>query len=232
MPCLRIEIDGIPIDIVRKPIKNMHLRIYPPDGRVCVSVPLRLSLTHIYKKIETKCAWLHAQRAKLQARPAAIEPTLQTGEQHYFLGYPYTLVLNEVEGAAEVYLEGDRLQLCTSPNSTIEQKQHILKKWHQTQMQLIVPTLIEKWQPLMGVTVTAWGSKTMKTRWGSCNVSTHCIWLNLILITKPEKCLEYVLVHEMIHLLEASHNQRFHRLMDNFMPDWRIHKIALNSTTG
>ena len=232
MPCLHIEIDGIPIEILRKPIKNMHLRIYPPDGRVCVSAPLRLSLTHIYKQIETKRAWLHTQRAKLQALPAPIEPQLQNGECHYFLGQPYTLSLDEYQGVACVQLQGNQLQLCASPNSTPQQKLGILKKWHQTQMQLLIPALIEKWQPLMGVTVAAWGSKTMKTRWGSCNVRTHRIWLNLILITKPEKCLEYVLIHEMVHLLEASHNQRFHQLMDNFMPDWRVHKIALNSPTG
>ncbi len=228
MDSLHIEIDGISIEVLRKPIKNMHLRIYPPDGRVRLSAPLKLSLKHIYQQIEAKREWLHTQRARVQALPPTLPPLLQNGEQHYFLGEPYTLALIEHQSSFKVNLCKNVLQLSTKRDSTLHQKQAILKQWHQTQIQSLVPALIQKWQPIMNVNVTAWGAKIMKTRWGSCNVRTRRIWLNLLLIKKPIQCLEYVLVHEMVHLLEASHNKRFHQLMDQFMPEWRIHKETLN----
>lgn len=229
MTAHHIEMDGIPIEILRKPIKNIHLRIYPPDGRVRVSAPLKVSLHHIYQQIEAKREWLHTQRARLQACPTVQEPLFQNGEQHYFLGQAYTLTLHEHPGETEVTLRGNLLQLSSKPNGSTQQKQMILKQWYQTQMQSLVPGLINKWQPIMGVHVATWGTKTMKTRWGSCNIRTHRIWLNLLLIKKPIQCLEYVLVHEMVHLLEASHNKRFHQLMDHFMPEWRIHQKTLTN---
>ncbi len=223
----QIEIDGIPIEIVRKPIKNMHLRIYPPDGRVRVSAPLRLSIRHIRQQLEAKREWLHAQRARLQALPIVTEPIMQTGECHYFLGAPYTLTVIESLAPRTVALSDNAIHLLTMPNTSTLEKQASLKKWYQTQMQSLVPPLIKKWQPIMDVNVNDWGIKTMKTRWGSCNTLTRRIWLNLHLIKKPIACLEYVLIHEMIHLLEASHNARFYQLMDKFMPEWRTHQKAL-----
>ncbi len=223
-----IEIDGIPIKIIRKPIKNMHLRIYPPDGRIQISAPLRLPIKHIYQQVEAKREWLHTQRARLQALPSQSEPTLQTGERHYFLGQAYTLTLLEAP-SPQILLKDNALLLSAKPNATLLEKQVLLKKWYQTQMQSLVPELIKKWQPIIGVNVAEWGTKIMKTRWGSCNIRTHRIWLNLTLMKKPLICLEYVLVHEMVHLLEASHNARFYQLMDKFMPEWRCHQKSLTS---
>lgn len=228
----QIEIDGISINIIRKPIKNMHLRIYPPDGRVQISAPLRLPIKHIYKQVEAKLDWLHAQRARLQALPLPSEPTMQTGEHHYFLGHAYVLTLLETSSPTQVMLKDNQLLLSTKPNTSVLEKQTHLKKWYLTQMQTVVPELIQKWQPIIGVSVADWGAKTMKTRWGSCNIRTRRIWLNLVLIKKPILCLEYVLVHEMVHLLEASHNARFYALMDTFMPEWRCHQTALYLPTN
>ena len=222
-----IEIDGIPIEILRKPIKNMHLRIYPPDGRVRVSAPLRLSLQHIRNQLEAKREWLHTQRARVQALPVISAPTMQAGENHYYLGQSYTLSLLENTSRTKVILKDNLLLLSAKPNSTTVEKQTSLNKWYLTQMQSLVPDLIAKWQPIIEVSVAAWGIKTMKTRWGSCNTRARRIWLNLVLIKKPIICLEYVLVHEMVHLLEASHNARFYQLMDKFMPEWRTHQKAL-----
>ena len=227
MTKLQIEIDGITIDILRKPIKNMHLRIYPPDGQVRVSAPLRLSLQHIRDQLESKREWLHTQRARLQALPVKSEPTMQTGESHYFLGQAYPLTVVDHPAPPKIVLKDNILLLSARPLSTSIEKQLVLKQWYKTQMQSLVPSLIEKWQPLMDVTVEAWGAKTMKTRWGSCNTRTRHIWLNLVLIQKPIICLEYVLIHEMIHLIEASHNTRFYQLMDKFMPEWRIYQKEL-----
>ena len=224
-----IEIDGIVIEILRKPIKNMHLRIYPPDGLVRVSAPLRLSLQHIREQLESKRKWLHAQRARLQAQPVITEPLMQTGESHYFLGHAYTLRVSNGAAPTKISLKDNELLLSAAQNSTAMERKALLKQWYRSQMQSLVPDLITKWQPLMGVSVAAWGAKTMKSRWGSCNTRARRIWLNLVLMQKPIICLEYVLIHEMVHLLEASHNARFYQLMDRFMPEWRTHQKALYS---
>lgn len=223
-----IEIDGITIDIVRKSIKNMHLRIYPPDGRVCVSAPLRMSNQQVCQQLTLKLAWIHKQRARLQNQPSLHEPTLQTGEYHYFLGQRYALNVIENSPKAHVIQSDTLLSLHAKPNATILEKENLLNAWYRSNMQKIVPDLITKWQPVIGVQVASWGCKIMKTRWGSCNTRTHRIWLNLALIKKPIGCLESVLVHEMVHLLEASHNARFYQLMDAFMPHWRVHQQALS----
>jgi predicted metal-dependent hydrolase len=222
-----IEIDGISIEILRKPIKNMHVRIYPPDGRVQISAPMRLNINYIYKQVEAKLTWLHTQRAKLQSQPVLSELTMHTGESHFFLGQAYTLIVHETQNPKQVILKDNELLLSTKPNATLAEKEAILKRWYQTQMHNLVPDLIKKWQPIIDVSVADWGVKTMKTRWGSCNVRMRRIWLNLVLIKKPILCLEYVLVHELVHLLEASHNTRFYQLMDKFMPEWRTHQKAL-----
>jgi predicted metal-dependent hydrolase len=223
----QIEMDGITIEILRKPIKNMHLRIYPPDGQVRVSAPLQLSLQHIQAQLESKREWLHTQRARLQALPVISEPTMQTGEPHFFLGQAYPLSVIEHSAPPQIILKDNVLLLSARAHSTSVEKHSMLKLWYKKQMQSLVPSLIEKWQPLMGVTVEGWGTKAMKTRWGSCNTHTRHIWLNLVLIQKPIACLEYVLIHEMVHLLEASHNTRFYYFMDKFLPEWRAHQKEL-----
>ena len=223
----QIEIDGITIEIHRKAIKNMHLRIYPPDGRVQVSAPLRLSLKHIRNLLIEKRDWLHAQRTRLQSLPVVAAPTLSTGEQHYFLGQTYPLTLINNQGPPSVTFINNVLILNSKKDATPIEKMALLKRWYQLQMYSLIPDLIKKWQPIMGVSVADWGVKSMKTRWGSCNTRARRIWLNLVLIEKPILCLEYVLVHEMVHLLEASHNARFYQLMDRFMPEWRIHQKVL-----
>jgi len=224
-----IEIDGIPIEILRKPIKNMHLRIYPPDGLVCVSAPLKLSLQYIHRQLEAKSEWIHKQRSKIKALPVKSIPVLETGESHFFLGLPYTLTIINEEIDKKITLKDNLLLLHTKPNETTINKKAILNHWYLTQMKALLPSLINKWQPIIGVKVNSFGIKAMKTRWGSCNTRTHKIWLNLVLIEKPISCLEYVLVHEMVHLHEASHNARFYQLMDKFMPEWRSYKNILRS---
>ncbi len=229
MANLQIEIDGITIEILRKPIKNMNLRIYPPDGLVRVSAPLKLSLQQIRHQLEAKREWLHTQRARLQAQPVISAPLMQNGESHYFLGKAYTLNVVESSKPAQLKLKDNILLLSAKLHTTEVTKLACLKRWYQVQMQALIPHLIDKWEPVIGVTVKTWGIKTMKTRWGSCNTRAHRIWLNLSLIQKPIVCLEYVLVHEMVHLLEASHNARFYQLMDQFMPQWRTHQQLLTA---
>lgn len=227
-----IEIDGIPIEIIRKPIKNLHVRIYPPDGAVRVTAPLRLSLEHIQQQLHNKRTWLHRQRMRLKALPLTTEPSMHSGELHYFLGQPYPLSVVENTNRNHIVFDEHQFLLHTKLHATLDEKLNSLKKWYQAQMEQIVPPLIDQWQPLLGVNVLEWGTKSMKTRWGSCNIQKQRIWLNLVLIKKPLGCLEYVLVHEMVHLLEPSHNARFHQLMDRFLPDWRIQQKALYLTSN
>ena len=224
---LQIELDGIIIQIIRKPIKHMHLRIYPPEGDVRVSAPLRLSMNHIRTQIEEKRDWIHTQRAKLRKQPLKSQQVLQTGETHFFLGQAYDLLIDHSLESTSPYIRDNQLIFSAKPDASFLDKQLILKRWHQQEMRRLVPDLIEKWQQVIGVTSSSWGARTMKTRWGSCNIRTRKISLNLILIQKSIACLEYVIVHELVHLLEASHNARFHQLMDRFMPDWKSHKQLL-----
>lgn len=225
-----IEIDGIRIEIIRKPIKNMHVRIYPPDGAVRVTAPLRLSLQNIQQQLHRKRDWLHHHRTRLQALPTPTEPCMQSGEIHYFLGQGYPLTVIENTNQNRIVFNDNHFLLHTKLHATVDEKLNSLKKWYQAQMQQVVPPLIHQWQPLLGVNVLEWGTKSMKTRWGSCNIKKQRIWLNLVLIKKPLSCLEYVLVHEMVHLLEPSHNARFHQLMDRFLPHWRTQQKTLYLT--
>jgi predicted metal-dependent hydrolase len=227
MPIYHIELDGISIEISHKRIKNMHLRVYPPAGLVRVSAPLHLSRQDIIRQLEEKKEWIRTQQARLKARPAPAEITMQTGETHYFMGQPYPLQVIEQENSQHVLLCDEVLRLSTKPKATVIEKEKLLNAWYQAQMHSLIPGLLQKWQPILCVDVREWGTKTMKTRWGSCNTRARRIWLNLNLIKKTILCLEYVLVHEMVHLLEASHNARFYQLMDRFMPDWRTHQKSL-----
>lgn len=222
-----IELNGIPIEILRKPIKNMNLRIYPPDGLVKVSAPLRYSERLIRQTLEKKSAWIQEQRDHIRSRPAALESILQTGTTVPFMGKNYLLILEEHHGPNQIQIKDELIYCYIQPNSSPIERHALLDAWYKRQMQSLLPDLIQYWETIVGVKITAWGIKKMKTRWGSCNTRVARIWLNLNLIKKPQICLEYVLVHELVHLLEPSHNKRFHGLMSQFMPQWREYQHLL-----
>lgn len=228
MTTYHLDLDGIVIEVQRKRVKNITLRIYPPDGQVRMSVPLRLSMRQIRSQIEIKREWIQQQQQRIQALPIHKEPSMQTGECHDFLGQSYILNITETTTRPRVELHGNILNMTIKPQATDLEKRTLLETWYRAQMTAMLPDLIKKWQAIIGVEVAQWGIKAMKTRWGSCNTRAHRIWLNLALIKKPISSLESVIVHELVHLLEASHNARFYALMDQFMPDWRIAKQALN----
>ncbi|KTC87294.1 M48 family metallopeptidase [Legionella drozanskii] len=222
-----LEFDGLTIEVLRKPIKNIHLRIYPPDGQIKVSAPLRLHLDLIRHQIEAKREWIHAQRTKLRARSYSPPLAFETGEPHDFLGKTYSLIVHEAKHSPMVLIQQDSILCYTRTNARAEDRKILLENWYRQQMKALLPELFRKWEGIIGVTASSWGIKSMKTRWGSCNTTKRRIWLNLNLITKPLPCLEYVLVHELVHLLEASHNKRFHAFMDQFLPQWRDLKNQL-----
>ena len=223
-----VTIGDICIEIIRKPIKNMYLRINASTGAVTVTAPLKLSLKTIQNHLQSKLTWIINAREKAIARkpvfPALIK--MESGEKHPFLGKEYTLSMHTNAPSQRIVIQDDILFFYLKANARNEPLFY-LQAWYKQQMLALLPGLIQKWEPIIGVRVHAFGVKTMKTRWGSCNVIAHRIWLNLKLIQKPLICLEYVLVHEMVHLLEANHSKRFYSLMTQFMPEWKEHQKRL-----
>ena len=226
-----IELDDITIGVLRKPIKNMYLRINSSTGEVTVTAPLRLPISTIQTQLQSKRAWIKKARERVKLRRVSSDVTMMHGEVHYFMGTPYVLVVEPCRSSMDIVIEKGQLYGFVE-SQTIDERKKCLQTWYKQQMQALIPELIQKWEPIIGVSVYAWGIKKMKTRWGSCNVVAHRIWLNLSLIQRPKICLEYVLVHEMVHLLEANHSPRFHALMTRFMPQWREYKKQLDGSAG
>ncbi len=219
----RIVISGLTVEVVRKAIKNLHLGVYPPHGRVRVAVPLAVNDDAVRLAVIGKLGWIKQQRAKFEAQPRQSQREMVSGESHYFLGQRYRLRVIEHQGAGRVVLrKKTMIDLYVRPDTGAGQREAVLQHWYREQLKAQIPLLLEKWQPLLGVQVADWGIKRMKTKWGSCNANARRIWLNLELAKKPVQCLEYILVHELMHLLERHHNDRFMALMDKHMPAWRL----------
>lgn len=219
---------GIQYELIRKPIKNMHLRIYPPDGRVRVTAPLRLSFRAIDDFISLKQEWIFAHRARLQQIPGDTAPAFLTGETHWYLGEAYTLQLLQASGKPGCFIQEKNLYLSIQPGFSSTKKENLLKKWYHQELTKTLEEIIPLWESLIGVNVKGFRIRSMKSRWGSCNPVTQQICLNLSLIKKPLACLEYVVVHELVHLLEASHNARFYKFMQLFLPDWKTRHQQLH----
>lgn len=232
-----IKIDDLSVEIIRKRIKNMYLRVYPPHGDIKISAPLKMPLDKIQHYVHSKQQWIRTTQTRYTSHSKPKPLTMQTGEFHYFLGKPYQLILHTTtQSKTKIILEtiienniAGYLHLFIPSDSTEEQKKSILTAWYKQQMQQRLSALIKKWEAIIGVQVSECKIRQMKTRWGSCNINAHRIWLNLNLIQKSLPCLESVLVHEMTHLHEPSHNKRFYTLMDTFMPQWRQYKYELKS---
>ncbi len=225
---MKLRLNDLDIEVVQKKIKNVHLSVYPPHGRVRVSAPESMALDTIRVFVISKLAWIKKQQKKLHAQAREAPREFITRESHYFNGERYLLNVIETKGAAWVKQQHSTLDLYVRPGASRERKSAILDGWYREQLKQKLPPLIAKWEDKMGVKVNEFGIKKMKTRWGTCNTKAHRIWLNLELAKKPAECLEYVVVHEMVHLLEPSHNNRFVALMDRFMPKWKSHKDELN----
>jgi predicted metal-dependent hydrolase len=224
-----IEVSGIPVEIVRKDIKNLHLGVYPPNGRVRVAVPLRVDDEAVRLAVVSRLGWIRKQQQRFEEQVRQSAREMVTGESHYYQGKRYRLNIVEHDGPPAVSLPNNTtLELRVRPGTDRDKREALLQRWYRECLREHIPPLIAKWEPEIGVTVAEWRIKKMKTRWGTCNIDARRIWLNLELAKKPSACLEYVLVHEMVHLLERRHNDRFRELMDTFMPQWRLHREELN----
>lgn len=221
-----LELEELSILLVRKPIKNMHLRVYPPDGRVQISAPLHVNIDYIRQLIVSKRKWIDTQRQKMSLHHVPQSQSYDAGSKHLIQGQLYTLVFHQ-DQQEKIRLDDHNLQVYLPTNLSTHTCQQLLTNWYRQQLQSQLQILLAKWQPIIGVNSSDIVIKAMKTRWGSCNIRSKRITMNLTLIHKSPICLEYVLVHELIHLLEASHNQRFYKLMDQFLPNWRSYKQEL-----
>jgi len=225
----KMTVSGIEVQVLRKAIKNLHLGVYPPHGHVRVAVPEHISDENVRLAVVSKLSWIKKQQRVFQDQPRQTERAFISGECHYFLGKRYRLELIERIGKPEIKLmKSGRLKMFVRPSSSIERKEKLLNAWYRDELKKIIPELLKKWQPIVGKQVDEWGIKKMKTKWGSCNIEQHRIWLNLELAKKPPECLEYILVHELVHLLERQHNDSFKAYMDRLLPQWRHCRDILN----
>ena len=224
-----MEVGGIAVEVLRKNIKNLHLGVYPPDGRVRVSAPRHFDDAAVRLAIITRLDWIRRHQAALRRQSRQSQREFVTGESHYFAGRRYRLDVIERDGAPEVRLRNNQtLELRVRPGTERSKREAVLHGWYRQQLRAQLPALVAQWEPVVGVSVNEVRIKRMKTRWGSCNIKAKRVWLNLELAKKPAACLDYVLVHELVHLLERRHNRRFRELMDRFMPQWRLHRDELN----
>lgn len=225
-----MTVSGLRVAVVRKPIKNLHLGVYPPDGRIRVAAPLAVSDAAVRVAIIGKLRWIKRQRASFEQQDRESRREMVSGESHYYRGRRYRLQVVETDGLPRVELNGHHtLVLHVRPGWTAEDRERLLQRWYRERLRELVPGLLDKWQDALDVTVRAWGIKRMKTKWGSCNAKARRIWLNLELIKKPPACLEYVLVHELVHFLASNHDERFLGLMDRHLPTWRRRRTELNA---
>lgn len=223
-----LTVAGIGVDVVYKDIKNLHIGVYPPIGRVRVAAPRRLDDDQIRLALVQRLPWIKRQRERLQAAERQSRREMVMGETHYAWGSPYRLKVVRRAGRAHVELDGDRLVLYASEKTSSEERRALLDRWYRERLREAIPVIVGRWEPKIGVEVSRWTIRRMKTKWGSCNPGAGHIWFNLELAKKHPASLEYIAVHEMAHLLERGHGKRFTALMDAHMPDWRARRDQLN----
>lgn len=217
------------IDVVRKDIKNMHLAVYPPTGRVRIAAPLRINDEAVRLFAISKISWIRKNQRNFVAQDRQTPRQYKERESHYFQGKRYLLRIIEQDSPPKVIFKTKTyIDLYVRPNTAIEQRQAIINEWYRAELKKLIQPIVDKWQSRIGVTVDDWQVKQMKTKWGTCNIEKKRIWINLELAKKPVNCLEYIVVHEMIHLLERHHNDRFLALMESFLPQWKFYKEELN----
>ena len=224
----QFNLGGIVVDVVFKDIKNIHLSVYPPAGRVRISAPSRMSLGTIRVFAISKLGWIKQQQMKLKEQERETPREYLDRESHYVWGKRYLLKVIESDESPSVELKHSRIILKVRPITSDEKKQSIVEEWYREQIKEAVPFLLAKWEPLIGVKVERFFVQRMKTKWGSCNHDKRRVRLNTDLAKKPRECLEYIVVHEMVHLLEPIHSARFVALMDSFMPKWQFYRDQLN----
>lgn len=227
-----LEISDIKIEVISKNIKNINLSVHPPNGRVRLSVPKSMSDESIRQFAMSKLSWIKKQKKRFESQDIETAKAFKSGEDHYFFGKRYILNIIETKSKQKAEIEDDKyINLYIKKDSTLEKREKIMDEWYRAELKNEIPKIINKWEDVMNVSVNECNVKKMKTRWGTCNVVAKRIWINLELAKKNPRCLEYIVVHEMAHLLERSHNYKFKAYMDKFLPNWRSLKNEINGLT-
>ena len=224
----QLKLGNIDIEVEQKDIKNIHLSVYPPKGRVRIAAPSKMDMDSIRVFAISKLQWIKDQKETLLNQDREPKREFLTNESHYFLGKRFLLKIHELNSAPKVEIDHKYIHLYIRPNTSMDKKQVIIDEWYREELKKLTPKLIQKWEKKIGVKSNDFGIKKMRTKWGTCNTEAKRIWLNLELGKKPKGCIEFIVVHELVHLLERSHNQRFVKFMDEFMPKWRFHRDELN----
>lgn len=217
-----IVIADIAVEVWRKPVKNINLAVYAPDGRVRISVPRRTSDKSVRQAVMNRIPWIQKQREHFRSRPAAIVLKAVSGESHSFFGIKYPLTV--VENSVRHHVSFDPLTgiiLHVRSGTTGETRMAVLENWYREELKRRIPALLNMWEPQVGKQVKEFRIKKMKSRWGTCNIMARRLWLSLELAKKPQECLELIVVHELVHLLERDHNKKFYDHMDRLLPGWR-----------
>lgn len=227
---LHLRIGDLKVELVRKDIKNLHLGVYPPAGRVRVAAPLAVSDDAVRLAVIGRLGWIRRQQAKFHAQPRQSVREMVRGESHYYLGRRYRLALAETRGQQTVDLQGGtRLVLRAHPGADAAARWRVLERWYRARLHELLAPLVAQWSAALGVPPPPWRVRWMKTKWGSCNPQAPRLWFNLGLVKTPPDCIEYVVAHELLHLIERSHGQRFLDLLDAKLPDWRERRARLNA---
>lgn len=226
-----VALEDIEVEVCRKRIKNMYLRVTPPQGRVLLSVPYGMDTGRIREFAAEHLSWIRKQKEKIESLPQLMPKKYMTGEYFYLWGRKYELAVYYAQEKNIVVREGQKLCLrlrCNREASTIEQRQKILLNWYRAELSEALPAMIAVCENIVGQSAKEYRLKYMRTKWGTCNIVRRRIWLNLQLAEHEKSCLQYVLIHELVHLLERRHNRQFKIYMDLFCPNWRDMKSALN----
>ena len=227
---MNVLISDIQIEIIKKDIKNMHLSVLPPDGKVRVSAPNNLSDDSIIMFVKTKLGWIKKQQEKFELQPRQSEREYVSGETLYVWGHQYFLQVEHNQKKNSLVLEGNKAILSVRKESTAKQREKFVNEWYRSLLKTEVEKYLPKWEAITGLYCDSWQSKYMTTKWGTCNTSTRKIWLNLQLAKKPIECLEYVILHELAHLKVKNHGPDFVAILDLHMPYWRECKKMLNDS--
>lgn len=228
---MQIVVSNISVEVNRKNIKNMHLAVLPPDGRVRVSAPTQLTDEAITMFVRTKLGWIKKQQEKFQQQPRQSERQYVSGETLYVWGKQYFLQMEYSYKGNALTLSGDKAILTVRKESSPKQRGSFVNEWYRSLLKQEVAKYLPKWEKTTGLYCSSWQSKYMTTKWGTCNPTSKKIWLNVQLAKKPIECLEYVILHELAHLKVHNHGPEFTAILDQYMPYWRDHRRRLNDST-
>lgn len=224
-----LKVSSLNVEVDRKDIKNLHLSVHPPEGHIRVATPLNVDDDEVRSYVISKLGWIKKHQSAFQSQERQSPRVFASGESHYISGHRVLLDVVEEDGKPVIEFDGhNKLRMTIPDKLDFAKKKKLMDRWYRARLQDKLDLLVPQWADKMGVEVSQWQIKVMKTKWGSCNIEDRRIWLNLELAKKPDSCIEYVVVHELAHLIERNHNTKFVAVLDSHLPDWREQRELLN----